>query len=230
LSASDATPLRWFSGAVLAGGLSGRMGQDKALTVIPGTRITMLDAVLGTITSVADDVMIVAPPREGYARQGVRLIPDAPGPPGPLRGIAAALAAGRHEHCVVLACDLPFANPELLRWMTMFVHGVDAVVPVIAGTSRQGGKVVFQTLHAIYHRSCLPVIERQLEMGDGRTTAFFDEIRIKLVGEEHLRVVDPQLRSFTNVNTPAEWSLEKSSDAQRVSDFRNGVSPKLYSC
>lgn len=188
------------------------MGQDKALTVIPGTRTTMLDAALDTVASVADDVMIVAPSRQGYTRVGVSLISDAQGPPGPLRGVAAALAAARHDHCLVLACDLPFANPELLRWMTTFVDGADAVVPVIAGTSRQGGNVVFQTLHAIYHRSCLPVIERQLETGDVRTTAFLNEIRVKLVGEEHLRVIDPQLRSFTNVNTPAEWPLENSSD------------------
>ncbi len=205
MSASALTPLPNLSGAVLAGGLSRRMGQDKALTRIPGTRTMMLDAVLAVLATVTTDVMVVAPRRKGYERSNARLIGDVPGPPGPLRGIAAALTAARHDRCLVLACDLPFADPRLLRWLATQGESADAVIPVTSGRSRQGGNQVFQTLHAIYSRSCLPSIERQLAAGAGGTTRFLDEVNVTFLDEERLRLIDPQLRSFVNVNSADDW-------------------------
>lgn len=165
----------------------------------------MLDAVLAALATVTTDVMVVAQRREGYERSNARLIADVPGPPGPLRGIAAALTAARHDRCLVLACDLPFADPRLLRWMATHGEPTDAVIPVTSGRSRQGGDRVFQTLHAIYSRSCLPVIERQLATGDGGTTRFLDEVNVTFVDEQRLRLIDPQLRSFVNVNSADDW-------------------------
>lgn len=181
------------------------MGQDKALTPIPGTRTTMLDAVLAALATVTTDIMVVAPRREGYERSNAQLIADVPGPPGPLRGIAAALTAARHDRCLVLACDLPFADPRLLRWMATEVEPADAVIPVTSGHSRQGGNRVLQTLHAIYRCSCMASIKRQLAAGDGGTTRFLAEVNVTFVDEQRLRLIDPRLRSFVNVNSTDDW-------------------------
>ncbi len=198
-----------FSGVILAGGLSSRMGHDKALLPVPGTDLVMIEAVYAALSKLTTDIVIVGPQRDGYDRFGGHIVADEAGPPGPLRGIAAGLRASRHEWVFVLACDLPFVNVRLLRWMVDQRGDADAIVPVTAGSSRQGGTRVYQTLHAMYRQRCLPLIEAQLAAGDGRTTAFFGDITVKLIEEHALRNLDPQLRSFANINAPTDWPIER---------------------
>ena len=184
------------------------MGRDKAMTPVPGTERTMLEAVIAALASVTDDLVIVAPPRPAYRRFGFPVVGDAEGPPGPLRGIAAGINAARSDRSFVLACDLPFVNHDLLRWMADLETDADALVPVTQGVSRQGGVEVYQTLHAIYAKTCLPSIRRSLECGDFRTTSFLARVQVQTIDEDALRRVDPALRSFANVNTPSDWYAE----------------------
>jgi molybdopterin-guanine dinucleotide biosynthesis protein A len=70
-------------------------------------------------------------------------------------------------------------------------------VPVVGGYE--------EPLHALYHRRCLPAIETRLAQGQRRVISFLGDVRTRYVSEEDLRAVDPQLHSFVNANTPAEW-------------------------
>lgn len=204
LSASTNVPDSGLSGAILAGGVSQRMGRDKAMTPVPGTGRTMLESVLMALSTVTEDIVIVAPPRAGYEQYGVPLITDASGPVGPLRGIAAALRAVAHDRCFVLACDLPYVDARLLAWMAALDTDAEALIPMVNGASRQGGAAIYQTLHAIYRRSCLAAMELCLDNGDPRTTTFLRAVRFQAIPEASLRTIDPKLRSFTNVNAPAD--------------------------
>ena len=108
------TPL---SAAALAGGQSRRMGTDKALLPLVAGGEPMLGVVLKRLSAVADDVLVVADDRAKYAALGARVVPDLRPDVGALGGIQAAIASSAHDHCLVVACDMPFlACPFCGEW------------------------------------------------------------------------------------------------------------------
>ena len=98
-----------FTGAVLAGGQSTRMGFDKAAL--------FADRVIAALEAAgAADVLVV---RED----------DQPGN-GPLGGIATALRAAAQDVVVVLACDLPDVHPDGIRSLVeALTSTVDVALP-----------------------------------------------------------------------------------------------------
>lgn len=191
-----------FSVAVLAGGQSRRMGTDKALVPFGPEQIPLAKRVLDRLGSLTDDLFLVSESRPGYESFHVPIKPDLFPAAGALGGIATAIAGARHQHVFVVACDLPFVNPSLVASFAARPRDYDVLIPRFPGESRQGGRYVFQTLHAIYGRGCLPPIERQLAEGNRQVVGFFDAVRVEAVDEATIRALDPDLRSFFNANTP----------------------------
>lgn len=150
------------------------------------------------------DLVLVGPNRPGYDQFGVPLVADSTPGIGPLGAIAAALTNARHEACLVVACDMPFLNPELLRHMAELPRAsYDALVPHIpADPAVPDAPPVYQTLHAIYQKSCLMPIQRRLAKGSRRVTDFYPDIRLRSLPESEVRPYDPELRSFFGLNTP----------------------------
>ncbi len=180
------------SGIILAGGQSRRMGRDKALIAFEGRPI--IAHVIDTLRELSDDVLVVSNRSAAYESFGIRIVPDADPPGGPLGGISAGLAAAQHDLAIVVACDMPFLNTQLLHSLVERAVNVDAVVPL---TGDQ-----FEPLHAVYRRTCLAAINRHLAGGDRRVISFFDEVRVKAVPETDWQLIDPTGRSIANLNTP----------------------------
>jgi molybdenum cofactor guanylyltransferase len=191
-----------LSAAVLAGGMSTRMGVDKALLSIRPGDPPMAEIVISRLRKVAQDVMIVASNRPEYERFGVRIVAARFPGSAALGGIATALTQARYGHCLVVACDMPFLNVELLTWMARQPREYDVLIPYLPGQSRQGGGFVYQTLHAIYGKHCLQAIERQLEVGNRQVIGFFDGVEVQPITEDQVLAYDPALRSFFNANSP----------------------------
>ncbi|HEX5499824.1 MAG TPA: molybdenum cofactor guanylyltransferase [Thermomicrobiales bacterium] len=192
-----------LSVGVLAGGMSTRMGVDKALLSLTDGGPPLLQLVLERTRPLTDDCFVVAAERPTYTRFGARVVPDLRPGLGALGGIATAIAAARHEHVLVVACDMPLLSLPLLWHMRAMERDYDVLIPALPGESRQGRKVVYQTLHAIYSRNCLAPIERRLDAGRLQVIGFFDEARVREVDEATVRRFDPELHSFVNANTPA---------------------------
>jgi molybdopterin-guanine dinucleotide biosynthesis protein A len=152
---------------------------------------------------VADEVLIVAND-DRLAPLGLPIVPDAYPGAGSLGGIYSAVAAATHEHCLVVACDMPFLSTPLLRAMATESRDYDVLAPyLVVGENRQGAsKGVYETLHAIYGRGALPAMREQLEAEHYRIIGFFPQVRVRALPEEYLRRHDPALRSFFNANTP----------------------------
>jgi molybdopterin-guanine dinucleotide biosynthesis protein A len=188
--------------AIIAGGQSRRMGTDKALLALQPGDPTFLELARDIARTVADDLFVVASDRPEYERFGMRLVADYYPEGGTLGAIATALSEANHGHCLVLACDLPFLNRKLIEWMARQPRGYDVLIPRTVGESRQGGGMIYHTLHAIYGRRCLAAIEEQLAMGSRQIIGFFDQVIVRSIHEEELRAFDPELRSLFNANTP----------------------------
>jgi len=192
-----------LSAAALAGGQSRRMGTDKALLPLVAGGQPMLGLVLERLSAIADDVLVVANDQARYASLGARVVPDIHHQVGALGGIQAAIAWSTHEHCLVVACDMPFLSLPLLRRMADEPRDYDVLVPLIPGESRQRGDgLVFQTLHAIYSKQCLPFIEKRIAEGNKQVVGFFEDVRVRTLDAAEIACWDPAMQSFFNANTP----------------------------
>ena len=182
------------SAAVMAGGKSRRMGRDKAWIDLGDGR-PIVQRAIDVLREVADDVFLVAND-ERYRALGLRVVPDRWPDGGALGGIGTAIGAAEHDRVLVAACDMPFPSGAVFRLLIERSEGADVVIPRVAGE--------YETFHALYTRACLPPIERALAAGKMRIVSFFDEVRVRAIDGAELRVVDPDLRAFTNLNTPEE--------------------------
>ncbi len=195
---------RRLSAAILAGGQSRRMGRDKALLEVRGR--TLVERVAERLAAVADEVFVVSPPRAGYERFGLRIVPDRYPDAGSLGGIYTAVAEASHDYCLVVACDMPFLSVPLLTYMAERPRDYDVLVPSLAAErSRQGGRETLETLHAIYSKRCVDPMEARLREGNYKIIAFFDDVRVERLPEATVRRFDPDLWSFFNANTPEEF-------------------------
>jgi molybdopterin-guanine dinucleotide biosynthesis protein A len=179
------------------------MGTDKAFIRLVPDGPALIERVVAAVGAVADEVLIVAND-DRLAFLGLPIVPDAYPGAGSLGGIYSGVAAVRHEHCMVVACDMPFLAVPLLRAMAAEPRDYDVLAPhLIVGENRQGGgRGVYETLHAIYGRSALPAMRARLDTENYRIVGFFPQVRVRPLPEEWLRQHDPALRSFFNVNTP----------------------------
>jgi molybdenum cofactor guanylyltransferase len=185
------------------------MGTDKALLSLEPDGPPLASIVVELTKRISDDVFLVSPPRPDYSELGAPLHPDLYDETGPLGGIASALVHARHDHCLVVSCDMPFLNLDLLRWMIARPRTYDVLVPRLRAETRQGGEFTYQTMHAIYGKGCLPAIERALAGGRRQTVGFFAEVKVEAIDEETVRRLDPDLRSFFSVNTPEALGIAR---------------------
>lgn len=182
-----------LSGVVLAGGRSERFGTDKALVEIHGEKL--IERVLRTLDSACEEVFVSANTQD-YAYLGYPVVEDAHRGAGPLGGIESALRNSSHEKIVVVACDMPFVKPEFIRLLWGESEGVDVVMP----RTNDG----LEPLCALYSKTCLPLIERNIHHSRFKVIDFLPEVRTRILGCEEWGKVDPEGLSLLNINTPEE--------------------------
>ena len=186
---------------ILAGGQSRRLGRDKAVEPFAGEPLlcrVIRRAAAGVNAGAGDVVVVVAAARAAalpLAPEQRTAVDAFPGN-GPLGGIYTGLEAARTEWSLVVACDLPLLSPPLLRYLAGLRHGVDAIAPVINGRP--------EPTHALYSRRCRPAIAARIQAGQLKAADLFDDVAVRYVDETEMRRFDPELRSFFNINRPAD--------------------------
>jgi len=181
---------------ILAGGLSRRMGRDKA--ALPAGDGTLIEHLARRLAPVVAET-IVAGGSGGRTLPGVTVVEDRYPGMGPLAGMHAGLLAARSRLVWVVACDLPDADPALASLLCGLAGDDDAVVPRIDTEP--------QSVCAVYQRALAARIDTLLQAGERRVSRLLAESKVRYVTAEELRVVDPELRSFCNLNTPADYQL-----------------------
>jgi molybdopterin-guanine dinucleotide biosynthesis protein A len=184
------------AGIILAGGLNSRMaGRNKARLPIEGQ--TILDRLVALFQAFFDPIIIVTNQPRDYLDEGVILVTDLIDIRSSLTGIYSGLFYSPRPQAFITGCDMPFLKQELLELMMKNLEARwDVVVPV----TEEG----FQPLSAIYSRRCLEPMANQLAEGKLKVSHLFSKVRIKEVSEIRLRQVDPELKSFFNINTPED--------------------------
>jgi len=180
---------------ILVGGKGSRLGRDKALEVIGGESLIQL--VVQRLRLVSQQILIVGSPCQLDLpfNCGIEYKEDLYPGKGPLGGIYTGLVASKSLYNLVVACDMPFLNIELLRYMIKLSPGLDAVVPRVKR---------IEPLHAVYSKSCLDGMKTQLENNQLGITHFLNTINVKYVEQAECQRFDPELLSFFNINSEAD--------------------------
>ena len=172
------------------------MGRDKAFVDLAGK--ALIEHVIERSANLgqAETILITNKPAQ-YAHLGLPMHRDILPNKGSLGGIYTALVQAGSPEVLVLACDMPFVNTDLLRYMVDQISAdIDIIVPTVDGYP--------QGLHAIYRRTCIEPITEQLAADRLKIIRFYDRMRVRYLDETDYAVFDPQGRSFANLNTPEE--------------------------
>jgi molybdopterin-guanine dinucleotide biosynthesis protein A len=155
-------PLPPFTGAVLAGGASRRMGRDKALVEVGGRPLAAIAAAALAAAGASPPVLAVGGDAPALARLGLAPVADHRPGEGPLGGILTALAHALHDVVAILACDLPGAHAgavgEVVAALAAHPEADAAVAAVDDGA--------LQTLHGAWRRSARARVEEAFGRGE----------------------------------------------------------------
>ena len=200
--ASGEAPISGVAGVALAGGASRRMGRDKASLLMGGE--SLLGRSVARLRLALAEVIVVGTPTLAPLVPTTRIVADAWPGRGPLGALATALSALEDtgtEWALLVACDMPFIQPTLLREiarLALTTPEVDAVAP--------RGPHGLEPLHTAYHRRCLPLARARLAGDDASLQGLLASVRVREVSAEETRRLDPSGYSMLNANTPEEWS------------------------
>lgn len=169
---------------------------EAATAVEQQTFVTHLASLLHTCC--AEVVLVARDEEQGkrYALPGVRIVTDMEADVGPLMGLYSGLQVIEATHALVTAVDMPFLQPAMLDYLLSQRLDEAIVVPRV--------EQIPQVLLAVYPRVLLPLIEERLRAGRRDPRSLLEKAHVHYLEEAQLRLVDPNLRSFVNVNTPEE--------------------------
>lgn len=176
------------------------MGQPKASLDFGG--VPLLARIVRELAKRFDEVVIVvAPESEGALpafAEPITLLRDERAYQGPVDALRRALEAITNDSAFACSCDLPLLNADVAVTLVEMLGNFDAVMPEIGGH--------LQPLHAVYRKRCVTSLAAMGTRGEPRLTAVVEAINVRRVDEHKLREFDPELRSFVNINTPAEYA------------------------
>src|SRR4051812_15842336 len=186
---------------ILAGGRGSRMGGvDKAALALHGR--PLLEHVLAAVSPLAREILVVANDDRLASDARLTVIRDPEPHAGVLPALLAALDAATSELMLLVACDMPFLTRPLIESLAHQASDHDVVLPNVEGHE--------QPMHAIYRvDACRAAVRAALDRGDRRMISFLADVRALIVHEDELRRLDPELRSFFNVNTPDDLALAR---------------------
>ena len=184
---------------IQAGGQSSRMGEDKALKSFLGR--PLIQRVMDRLSPIADELIVTTNRPEEFSFLPVRRIADLKPGRGALGGLYTAVASAAHPIVAVLACDMPFASPALLKAAARLL--VEEEADVVIARSDEG----YEPLHAVYRQAaCLPAIEKVLAADQWKVVSWFPKVRVRILTMNEIRRYDPAGFAFWNVNTPEEFN------------------------
>ena len=184
---------------IQAGGMSSRMGEDKALKPFLGR--PLIQRVIDRLAPIADEVIVTTNRPDEYAFLGLRLIADLKPGRGALGGLYTAVASAAFSQVAVVACDMPFASDVLFEGARRLMVEEDADV-VIAKTDEG-----YEPFHALYRReTCLPAIEAAIEADQWKVISWFSKVKVRELSPQEVKAFDPSGLCFWNLNTPEEFA------------------------
>lgn len=183
------------SGAILAGGKSSRMGQNKALMQL-GDKF-VIEHIAKEMRKLDGRLLLVANDKTAFSFLGLPIAADRYQEKGPLAGLEAALSNLPEGYIALAACDTPFLSAGVYRYLVDRADGKQAVIPVYQDRRHP--------LSGIYHTSILPQVRECLENGELKIQLLLDRLDYRLETDFSGMAGDTLEKHFFNMNNPEEY-------------------------
>ena len=202
--------------ALLAGGLSSRMGEDKAFAPFVGG--TLLEWMRDRLAPLFASTFVVAKDPSRFHSLGLPVVNDALDEGGSAVGVYTAVLASPTERVLCVACDMPFVTPRLLRVLADRSAGFDVFVP------RHGEYL--QPLCAVYGKGTLDAYLDFIRSGGRRIFDIYPDLNTGFLDMDGGGCGDPD-RLFVNVNTPSELEAARQRLAAEEGGRRAELRPSI---
>ncbi|MGG5462413.1 molybdenum cofactor guanylyltransferase [Clostridium sp. B9] len=180
--------------AILAGGKSSRMNyKNKAFLRYENS--CFIEKIIKELRDY-DEVIIVSNNPEEYKGLGVKVIKDVYPSQGPLSGIHSALSHMENEYCLVVACDMPFINRDIVDYLGSIREDYEILIPRVNER--------LQPLCGIYKKSIKEELEKKLLKKENKLIAVCYEFKLKIIGNLDGANKDLE-KNFLNINTEEEY-------------------------
>ena len=185
---------------ILAGGKSKRLGRNKINEVIGG--ITLLNRVVNVLSAFNGEIILVTAEDsslpETFTYPKISKVQDLYPGKGMIGGIITGLSASKNFYNLVVASDMPFLNPALIRYMISNAKGNDLVA--------YKNQNELEPLHAIYSKNCLPILE-EIMLKDRRIFELLGQVKVRYLSSAEINQYDTKKISFFNVNTESDLRI-----------------------
>jgi molybdopterin-guanine dinucleotide biosynthesis protein A len=183
---------------IQAGGMSARMGEDKALKPFLGR--LLIQRVIDRVTPIADELIVTTNRPAEYEFLNLRLVPDLKPGRGALGGLYTAIASAASPLVAVVACDMPFASQMFFEGALKLM--VEEEADVVIAKTDEG----YEPLHALYRReTCLPAIVSAISADQWKVISWFPQVKVRTLTSDEVKSFDPSGLCFWNLNTPEEF-------------------------
>lgn len=202
--------------ALLAGGLSTRMGGDKAFA--PFREGTLLEWMRDRLAPLFPYTFAVVREPFRFHGLGLSIVNDALPETGSAVGVYSAVLASPTERVLCVACDMPFVTPHLLWALAEQSEGFDVFVP------RHGGHM--QPLCAVYGKGTLDAYREFIRSGGRRIFDIYPDLNTGYLDMAPGRYGDPE-ELFFNVNTPEELEAARARLEEDGGGWRAALQPRI---
>ncbi len=198
---------------LLAGGKGTRLNADKALLEL--NEIKIIENTIQKLNNLFNSIIIV----DNYNLEKydsiinkynkIIITQDLIKNKGPLGGIYTGLKTAKDDLNFILACDMPFINIDLIKYM-LSISKYDAVIP------KNDDKI--EPLYSVYNKRIIPIIENQIKNNNLKIRDMINKIeKIKFIENEEIRKFDKDNICFFNINTKKD--LEKAGKLVKQINF-----------
>ena len=191
-------PARRTSLLILAGGRATRLGGVRKTLLQVGSK-PILERIVDQLGPLAAECLALVHDPDLPAVEGLQLVVDASPYAGPMPALANGLPAATGDVCMYVAGDMPFVSQAVFSEMLRIQAAENAavVVPYVDGH--------IESMHAVFERtSLLQAIEAAQAAGEQRLFKVFESLHARLMSENELRAIDPELHTLFNVNSPED--------------------------
>lgn len=188
--------------AILAGGHSKRMGQNKALLTV--NNVPILQRMINAVKPFGSDIFLVTNTPQHYHQFQLPMVPDIIKGKAALGGIYTALTQAKEAWVLVLACDMPFVDGAIIQHLTSLINDQSEVVC----PRNEAGYP--EPLHSLYHTQCLPLVEQHVQTNELKIANLFTKLVVHYADYAQLALLAATPHFFLNVNTPADLDMAKS--------------------
>lgn len=181
---------------ILAGGKSSRMGQDKAL--IPWDGVPLLQRVYRTATELNAPVWVMTPWSDRYREilpPECQWLPESQPLGGPLVALSKAFSQLSGEWILLLGCDLPLLEADILRqWIDRLDTLPESVLAMVP-QQNEG----WEPLCGFYRQTVHSELDRFLASGGRSFQNWLPNISV-----HPLSLGDAEAKMLRNCNTPED--------------------------